>query len=427
MDISVIREIQSLRIAVSVLLSAGILLTPRWWFLFWIPLLPYAGIWIYAPDNPRAYMFVSSYIELSLAFLFLYRFFTSQKDDMAIWLFAMVSLSLPSLYNAYYHGHFLLSLFLFLCLLSGSGLYLLYRDHMHLIDRFYLVDLSVLLWLALGIFIKFYIGARLNQPWFIQRGGGVLGSNHVAGILFLLLPFVRARLVALIAILFLIIQLSRGIYLALFVYITLWAFFINPKQAFRWMAAIAITGTAGFFLLEHLSFTSEYGLVTVKDYFVSRLKMFYGFDLQAILTGLLSDSRWDITDTAWIVGRQVSMTGIGFGGFLWGLARLGDPLLYSNAHNMFVTLLVEGGLAFTVGFAGFLVYLLIHSFRISKKIFIGLATWVFYGLYSGEIYEVGGMVTAGDYFVFLFLVAAVCYKRQRDKCSNMNFSLQRMP
>ncbi len=417
MDISIIREMTGLRILVSLILGAGILLCPRRWFLFWVPLLPYSGIWLYSPDNPREYMFISSYIELTLALIFLYKFFTSKMDNISVLLFMIVLISFPALYNAFYYNHVFISFFLFFCLLSGAGFYLFFLDNMKEIEASRLVDFAVLLWLALGIFIKIYIGARLNQPWFIQRGGGILGSNHIAGVLFILLPLVRSRWIVLVSIIFLALQFSRGIYLALIVYFIVWVSIVNPRQGIRWIASVSVFGVLFYLLLGDITFHSEYGLVTVGDFIFSRFKVIQGVSMENFLNALMADSRWDLIDMAIMAGKQVMLTGIGFGGFLWGLERFGDPLLYTNAHNMYMTLLVEGGFAFAIGFTAFIIYILIISFRTSKEIFTGLVTWSFYGFYAGEIYEVGGMVTAGDYYILLFVIAFIVYKRRKDAAS----------
>ena len=409
MDISIIRELTSLRILVSIILGAGILFCPRKWLLFWIPFLPYSGIWLYAPDNPREYIFISSYIELILALLFLRRFFISKMDHISVGLFVITLFSLPSLYNAFHYQHFSLSLFLLICLLGGAGVYTCFLDHMKEILASHWVDVAVVIWLILGIFIKIYLGARLNQPWFIQRGGGILGSNHVAGVLFLLLPLVKSRWIILLTLLFLVLQFSRGIYLALFIYVAVWITMVNPRQGLRWLIFTGIAAVVVFLLIADISFQSEYGLVTIKDFILSRFKIIQKVSVKFLLEGLMSDSRWDIINSAFIIGRQAFFTGIGFGGFMWGLERLGEPLLYTNAHNMYVTLLVEGGFAFAFGIYGLLIYLLIVAFRTSKKIFAGFLTWIFYGFYAAEIYETGGMVTAGDYYILLFVIAAIFY------------------
>lgn len=418
MDIVAIKDFVPLRIFISMALGSGILLTPRWWLLAWIPLLPYSGIMLYSPDNPRGLMFISSYIELILCVFFIYFFLKNKKDTFSVLLFGIIFLSVPSLFNA--GGHFLLSLFLFCCLLSGAGIYLYFKENMSLIKESNIVDIAVVVWIILGILIKIYIGIRLNEPWFVQRGGGIIGSNHVAGILFLLLPLVRSRLVAVFAVLFLVFQFSRGIYLALAIYLILWIGFVNARQAIRWTAYVISALVLFIGICGTLSFISEYGPVTINDFIISRLKMFHGINALEFINAILEDSRWDLFELAVMIGRQVSFTGIGFGGFSWALQDVNFPFLFTNAHNIYLTLLVEGGFLFFLGFTGLLVFILLKAFKENKMIFVGVLTWAVYGLYSGEIYETGGMASAGDYYTFIFAASCLNFRKAASSTLAVN-------
>lgn len=407
----------TIKIVVSFLLGFLILVYYKK-FLFWIPFLPYSGIWAYSQDNPEHYMFVNSYIEFLLVTFFMIWWFRERKERMSIGLFFMIMLAIPSFLNS--KDHIFLSLFLFICLSGGAGVYSFFLKNMKSTISSGLIDKTVLIWIILGILIKFYITGRMGESVILQRGGGILGSNHVAGILFLLLPLVQSQLLALTGIVFLMIQFSRGIYIALAVYTLAWMFLVSARQAVKWLLVICLT--MGFFsLISSAELVGEKGqVITFSEFLILRFRT-ADPGLPQVIERWKRDIRFNLQKDALTIAQEVEYTGIGFGGFRWSLRSLGYPneVLFSHPHNMFLTTLVEGGLIFALAFAGFVIYLLVLAYNVSKPAFVGLLTWTFYGLLGGEIYEVGGFATAGDYYYLMFVVAFLVYQRREKMKPNL--------
>jgi hypothetical protein len=78
----------------------------------------------------------------------------------------------------------------------SAGVYQLFADEMEWMLDNRVVDLTILLWVGLGMFTKVYNAVRLHQSFLYQRSGGTWGSNHLGGILLLLIPFAHYRWVA---------------------------------------------------------------------------------------------------------------------------------------------------------------------------------------------------------------------------------------
>ncbi len=129
------------------------------------------------------------------------------------------------------------------------------------------------------------------------------------------------------------------------------------------------------------------------------------------------NERWEIYDSAMEMAKKTSFVGVGLGGFVWGLSdELGQQPNFSNAHNLYLTSLAEGGILFALALIAFLCFLTGWSFYVYRPAFCALAAWIFYGLFSGEIYESANVATAGDYYCLLFVAAFLMYKaRQREQ------------
>jgi O-antigen ligase len=303
-------------------------------------------------------------------------------------------------------SHFFFSLFLLLCLICGAGVYQFFADHMEWMLKRRVADLSILLWVALGIFTKFYDAATLHEPVLYQRGGGIYGSNHVGGILILLLPFASSGVVMVIGYLFLLFNFSRGIWLAMGILVLLWGFTVNAKHAIKAAAAVALV-LAFISLMVGADFRQ-----VAADFARERYE---GMSLDV----MGQNERWEIYDSAMEMAKKTSFVGVGLGGFVWGLSdELGQQPNFSNAHNLYLTSLAEGGILFALTLIAFLCFLTGWSFYIYRPAFCALATWTFYGFFSGEIYESANLATAGDYYCLLFVAAFLMYKtRQREQAA----------
>jgi hypothetical protein len=76
--------------------------------------------------------------------------------------------------------------------------------------------------------------------------------------------------------------------------------------------------------------------------------------------------------------------------------------------------LAEGGVLFTLALVAFLGFLTVWAFYVCRPAFCTLVAWMFYGLFSGEIYEAANVATAGDYYCLLFVAGVLMYKTQQE-------------
>jgi O-antigen ligase len=111
--------------------------------------------------------------------------------------------------------------------------------------------------------------------------------------------------------------------------------------------------------------------------------------------------------------------GVGPGGFYFGMKRLQSDQLFSNAHNLYLTALAEGGAAFLVAFCAFLAWALGTAWRYHPKAFAGLMAWTVYGFYSGELWEAARFASCMDFYYLLFLLACVTGAAGRGRAGGM--------
>ena len=415
MDILELRALSE--IILSILLTPAMLLFYPL-FLFWIPLLHLASSWTLAiAEMPRELNFVQTYMELVLVVAFFVRWLAGRKDRVSVWLLGLAVLCLPSLVNAGDGEHFFFSLVLFSMLLCSPGVYGLFLDKMKWFMKRYLVEWTVLLWVALGLVAKWYLSVKYSALAVFQRGGSIWGSNHVAGILLLLLPLVKKQWVLAVAVAFLLSHFSLGIYLALAILVIGW-FLVGSHRR----VLVAILGSA---ILITIIFVSVPALFQPALEF---LKMRFGMAavesgtlIEGLTQRVLGGERWEIWSAALEIAYQSRFIGVGLGGFYWGLEGIGSNLpLYSNAHNTYLTALAEGGLLFAVGFVCLLLFALRRAYSVSKPVFIGLLAWMFYGLYSGQIYEASRFASAGDYYNLMFVLAYLSHMKKMQHMPETN-------
>lgn len=384
-------------------------------FLLWIPLLELSGAWINSVTQlPRELRFVPMYMELIMVGAFFIRWLCGSKDKLSLFLLGLPILAAPSLFNA--DGHFFFSLFLFILLLCSPGVYGFFLAKMKWFMKINLVDWAVLLWVALGLIAKYYLSLKYGDLMIYQRGGGVWGSNYVGGILLLLLPLVKKPWVLAVGIAFLLIQFSLGIYMALVILAVGWLFVGNHRL---------VLGILGGAILIVIICISIPGLSQPVLEFLGQRLGTAASQTGTLIAGLslrISGSdRWQIWGAALEMAYKSGFIGVGFGGFAWGLASIGSDLpLYSNAHNIYLTALAEGGLLFTVGLICLLVFALWRAYSVSKPVFIGLLAWMFYGLYSGEIYEASRGTSAANYYILMFVLAYLSYMRRMQRMQVTN-------
>ena len=386
------------------LVPACLLLLP--WALVLIPFYPYALQGLDIPKD-HSFMFMTLGVELVCGLLFLGRWFVRPKDGLSIYLLLFPLLAAPALFNA---GNLAFSVTLTICVVAGAGFYGYWRDNMPQQLQRRVPQIAFGLWLTLAFAIKFLEAAILHQPWWIQRSGGIWAANHSAGILILLLPFVRSRLAIVGTVLFVLTSNSRGIYFVALL-ITLAYFGIGYWK--HVIAGLTLTVAAVAVFLMSLDPTVRAPLVSflTERFFVQGGSFDQGAR-RVLSERLAGDERWDIQRDATEIASVTNYEGVGLGGFQFALGHLGRPGDYSNAHNVYLTALAEGGIFFTIALAGLLVYAFVLAVRHKPTFAIALAAWCIYGFFSGELWEAAGMGTAGDYLTLLFVIAYLAWARE---------------
>jgi hypothetical protein len=357
-------------------------------------------------------MFLSSYFEFMLVSYLMWRWLlTKRKDKISVWLAVMPLMAIPSL--IYSHGHFYLSIFLLYCMFCGAGVYRFFLDNIEYVESKKLVDITVLTLLVLGMGIKVYIGLRLGQSFIHQRGGGILGSNTLAINLFLLLPLVKNRSLSLLTVCFLLVQISKGIYIALILYAILWMMLVNKRMGLIVLILMVFFGYSISYLGESVEINAGEKTYSLKYFIASRLRLQGDYSIISISSDLgnaiVNSDRVKVWGAGEELAKATFFLGSGPGSTHWELSKIQFPYTYSNMHNMFLTCLIECGLIFTISLASFIIYLLVHAFIINRRVFVGLAVWTFYQMYTGNIYQTGGFATTGVYYFLLFVAAHLFY------------------
>lgn len=398
---------------VVLLVTLGCLILARkGYFLLIIPFLPYSGLWLRSGLINSQWMFISCYLEFIFLFGFLlYYFMSNYKDRISSLLFIIPITALPSLF--YSKQNYWLSLWVFFLLWGGSGLYIYFKKHMDFMNRAKLVDLTVLCWSLLTVFIKYYEFIKFGGLFLEQRSGGMWASNSAGLVLLMMMPLARDWRARGLATLALLLSFSRGIYICLIIYY-LGSYLAGSRNVRKNIIYITISILAFWFVL---GANSD---VSLKDYFLARfasenVDSFAQFRAE-MLEKLENTSRWDIFDAAVDMTKMTGGLGVGLGGFSRGLLAVGRPPVFSNAHNLYLTSLSEGGVAFFVSILAILGYLLYSAFRSSTAAFISVINFLVYGFYSGELYEVaGGFGSAFPYYYLIFLMAYVEYYKTQGR------------
>jgi len=378
------------------------------WLPVWIPFLPVAGTWVMELGIEREFYFLQSYLEFGVILALLAWWSARGKSRTSLRLFGLPLLALPAMVLA--RDHFWHSAFLMFLLVGGGAVYQYFYEGMDYAIRRRVITWAALTWTSLGCMIKLYDAFLLGGIILYQRGGSIWGSNHVGGILFLLLPLVRSKWVSALALVYLLLNFSRGIYVGLIVYAVAWILWVDPRRAIR------IIGTIAAAILMLLLLLPSGMTKPIADFAVERIA-YQSFDMRdvtvaSILDRALSDKRLEIFDAALVVAKRSHWVGVGPGGFYWALEEAGIPMGYSNAHNLYLTALAEGGILYTLAFVLLLASLLMRAYRVDRRVFAGLVSWCVYGLFSGQLYEATRFVTAGDYYCLLLVFAYVAWKAE---------------
>jgi len=311
--------------------------------------------------------------------------------------------------------NYLIAIFYFVLLLSGVGYYGLFKENMKRIVSDNIIEKIVIIWTIFGIFYKLTSSIEMHVSFFIVRAGSSLwASNHQAMIILLFIPFIKRKWVLMLSIAFICLHFSRGVYMSLILYALLYFIFIGKDKAMKF-AVYTIGPIMISIVILKIAYPQIYDFG--KDIMYSRfisggssivIPIYSGnstLTISDILQGFQNDDRANIRDDAFEIISTTNYMGIGLGNFMFGLKTIGSGREYSNAHNLYITLLSEGGLLFLIVFLLFMVSILKKAFIYDRQVFISIIVFLFYGLFSGQIYESTSFRSCIDYFYIIFLLA----------------------
>lgn len=373
--------------------------------------------------RPPEINFIICYAELIILGLFALQEKQHIKSKISLYLFLFPFLSFPSLLFARAFGNFYQSIFLMMLLSLSAFLYQFYLKNMDLFIRKNIFNFIILIWIGSGILTKIYEGVKWGSvlaPYMssglygvLSRGGGIGASNHVGGIILFFLPFIKDYRILLLANLFLFFTFSRGVY---FVLLLFWLIKLFPFIKIKKTILKSFLGLGIVFFLTWRFLPEDYK-IEISNWVILRIvgSEYAGLSfLERGYTRFSEESRLEIYKQAFIIFKETMGQGIGLGGFYWGQKLIGEEPMFSNAHNLYLTLLCEGGVFFLLGFIWLLFYMFNLAYKYSKDVLLALFLFTIYGFFSGEIYEASGLASACDYYYLIFLLAYLQYVKNNN-------------
>lgn len=294
-------------------------------------------------------------------------------------------------------------------------------------------DQMLAVFTALAWFYKFAYGYQLGLSPLLVRGGGVYASNQYISIAICLLPFVRNRWILLAALATMLLQFSRGGYIAIALTVLLTlvredgaaatralgrlvsarALLIGALALVAGVGLMALVAPDGFkFLLIRLVGGGAFGLNLEIADAVAQLPL-------ADLVKLASESaKGDDRGLIWTAALRIAtdnhLVGVGAGNFVVAASTLNAELTYSNAHNLYLTLLSELGFASLLLFVLMLLAYGVRAWRHSSSGFAALCTFALYGMFSGQVYETSSEVSITQFIVLLFVFASIDSDKEKE-------------
>lgn len=289
-----------------------------------------------------------------------------------------------------------------------------------------IADQMLLAFTVLAWVYKFAYGYQLGISPLLVRGGGVYASNQYISVAICLLPLVRSRWLLLAAIATVLLQFSRGgfIGLVLMWLLSFWRRGVGDAgsalarllslRTLAWAgagvaAAVALMAVAApdasKFLVIRLVGGGAFGLnLEIADQLAA-------LPLADLVELAGQSARGDDRNLIWSTALRVASDhyygGAGVSNFVIAASTLNAELLYSNAHNLYLTLLAELGFAAALLFVLALGRYLVRAYRCHAPGFAALGTFAVYGLFSGQIYETSSEFTIAQFIVLLFVFASI--------------------
>lgn len=385
--------------------------------LLLFPLFAFSGRWLASfTEIPNSVYF--GYIEFVLSLIIFYKYRNISRSKYLIFIFPFLSIS--SLLYINNNERYVIFFFYFFLLISANGYYALFSRNMGKLIKTAIIDKILIVWMILGIYFRISVANQFNMTFLEARGGSSLWTtNHISMIILLFLPLVKNKYVLYSSIFFLCIQFSRGAYFTLLLMLLLY-FILGYSRKVIKTSIVSLTLVVGFFFFAKILSPQfiDRGVLLLRERLTRELNFSYtskplnAITYSSIKRGIEIDEREEIRKAAWEISKLTNYNGIGLGNFIDGLQRINYPSKVSNAHNLYLTLLSEGGLLFILIFLFIMLKLLILSYQYDWRVLISLICFLFYGFFNGQIYEESAFRSCIDYFYLIFIWAYLMYRRR---------------
>lgn len=380
--------------------------------IYALPFLPFTGKWLFylndgLPNIVYHYLEILFYLYFILVFIKLDRQKLKLDWTFIFLLFLPISslVTISNIDSLHRFSNYLLLLYQFMCLPS---IYLIAKEDQSDINK--LSENLSLIWIIIGWLYKLISSIQFDIPFYFIRGGGThYASNHLGYFLILTYPFIKKRIVKLLVLLTLILSFSRALMIIALIFILYeLRFYMKIWMSILYsLILIIFTSLLSNLLINNflvtliiLRFTKSTSYSNNLDSNTSLISV-NNQNSNSILDNFLNDDRVEIWTYALQIFSKNNFLGIGFGNFYDHIVRINSSFKYSNAHNLYLNSLVEGGFFFILT-----LLLLIHTlFRHkSRRIKAVVSLFLIYGLFSGQVYEEGPEISLIDFTYFLILI-----------------------
>lgn len=378
-----------------------------------LPIMPFSGLFYSDIEVLNPYHFMVAGLP---EFVFLIAIALGEKirGIVSISLLIAPLSALPSLLQA--GDQVYMSIYFIVMLSMCAFLYQSQFRQMGYIIGNNIVELSLAVMVCVGIIGKLYTvyitEADSSLPYllafFMARDGAIAGSNFISQLILTLLPISRNKIISSVAIGLLLITFSRGAYLCLTIYF-IWNFLVSKKK----LETLKIVSCLFILSALLLSFVKSDIIDSTTDFAKERIVSHETSDVESRYQ---NEERFKIFSDALEIARNSHYLGVGLGGFYYAHRDLRDSnaeYYVSNAHNLYLTIIAEGGGLPLILFAIGLVTSFFCALRI-KNCGAPLAVLLLsvYFLFSGSIYESSRYVTLAPYCLWVFLLAYINYMRK---------------
>ena len=240
-----------------------------------------------------------------------------------------------------------------------------------------------------SLYLRTYLSIVYDVDFFLARYDSSLWAiNSVGAIFLLLMPFITDWRVYILVVFSILISFSRGL---IFIWVIQEILLILMRKRNRnQIGSFAIMVSSVTLLIINTQVLFEF--------FKQRFFNTSSVGVENAISTIMLDERLILRELAYEAWQTSQIFGLGIGGYGNYLQQIGYHSNYSNAHNLFLTLLVELGVVGLVIFIFILISMLVKSKKI--RFTLAIFCWLFYGLYSAELYSTGLYYS---FFVMYFL------------------------